>query len=315
MTIRSDLEKIGKAALWRTLCVFGSVVGLAGCVRGHAPLPTPHLTVGPPYQVGDVWYYPVEQVRLTQTGLATVDTDTSSRLTADGEHYDPQALAAAHQTLQLPAIVRITNLENGRSLRLRVNDRGPASPSRLVSLTPRAAELLGIQKPTKIRLDVDEAASTQLLDHFRSPADGVKMQAAPRQDVAQESLAPPSGASGSAGIQSTPAPTIQNQAETSASDIGPLPEQVEQGVPSPGNLYIKAGVFGGMRAASIQASRLGAMGARVERARVNGQERNTVLMGPFATIAEADAALDRALAAGVPDARIVVATDSRQLID
>ena len=65
------------------------------------------------------------------------------RSTANGEIYDPDRLVGAHRTLQLPAIVTVRNLQNGRELRLRVNDRGPAAPGRILGLSPRAAAVAG----------------------------------------------------------------------------------------------------------------------------------------------------------------------------
>src|SRR3546814_7519656 len=66
-----------------------------------------------------------------------------ARLTANGELYDQDALTAAHPTLQMPALVRVTNLENGRSIVLRVNDRGPFVNGRLIDVSSRAAEQTG----------------------------------------------------------------------------------------------------------------------------------------------------------------------------
>ena len=78
------------------------------------PVPvSPHYVLGAPYQAGGVWYYPRESYAGQQTGLAMVYPPDHAELTADGEAFDQTALAAAHQTLQLPAIARLTNLENG----------------------------------------------------------------------------------------------------------------------------------------------------------------------------------------------------------
>ncbi|MFC7551974.1 septal ring lytic transglycosylase RlpA family protein [Pseudoroseomonas wenyumeiae] len=86
--------------------------------------------------MGGVWSYPREDFALRETGLATVIPDPRpGRATADGEIYDPALLTAAHRTLQLPAILVVTNLENGLSLRVRVNDRGPAQSGRVVALS------------------------------------------------------------------------------------------------------------------------------------------------------------------------------------
>ena len=73
---------------------------------------------------------------------------------------------AAHRTLQLPAVVTVTNLENGRSLTLRVNDRGPANPGRVIGLSDRAADLLGVPAggAAQVRVTVDGDRSRALSD-------------------------------------------------------------------------------------------------------------------------------------------------------
>src|ERR1700694_4280238 len=138
---------------WRLL---STAALLAGC--GHrAPLhpSAAHYEIGKPYQLAGLWYYPREAFDDDETGLAERLPDRTGA-TADGEAFDGRALAAAHRTLQLPAIARVTNLENGRHIEVRLTDRGPATPGRLLGLTPRAADLLGIgADPMPIRLQVE----------------------------------------------------------------------------------------------------------------------------------------------------------------
>jgi rare lipoprotein A len=109
----------------------------------HRPPPAaPHYVMGAPYEAGGVWYYPRDSYQGEETGLATVYGPDHPDLTADGEVFDQSALAAAHQTLQLPAVARLTNLENGLQVMVRINDRGPATPHRLIEVTRRTATLL-----------------------------------------------------------------------------------------------------------------------------------------------------------------------------
>src|SRR5215469_9569495 len=82
--------------------------------------------VGEPYEVNGVWYYPREQPDYDQTGVASwYGPNFEGQRTANGEVFEGAGLTAAHPTLPMPVNVRVTNLENGRSLVLRVNDRGP----------------------------------------------------------------------------------------------------------------------------------------------------------------------------------------------
>src|SRR5947199_2745111 len=100
--------------------------------------------VGKPYQIGDSWYYPHEQPSYDETGVASWYGPTFyGKPTANGEIYDGVGLTAAHRTLPLPVNVRVTNLENGKSLVVRVNDRGPFAQGRIIDVSKRAAELLG----------------------------------------------------------------------------------------------------------------------------------------------------------------------------
>ena len=111
---------------------------LAGCGLFGGGKPTPRYVIGEPYRLDGVWRYPREDFALTETALAAVYERRG--LTANGETFDGGALAAAHPTLQLPALARVTNLENGRQIMVRVNDRGPDSAARSLGLTRHAAE-------------------------------------------------------------------------------------------------------------------------------------------------------------------------------
>lgn len=116
-----------------------------------------YYVVGAPYEVNGVWYYPKVDYRYDHTGIASwYGPGYNGRLTADGEIFDMNRLSAAHPTLPLPSIVRVTDLENGRSLDLRVNDRGPFLDGRIIDLSRRAAEALGFARqgtaPVRVRI-------------------------------------------------------------------------------------------------------------------------------------------------------------------
>ena len=100
--------------------------------------------IGEPYRVGSVWYYPHEDFNLVETGIASwYGPDFNHHKTANGEIYDENEMTAAHRTLQMPSLVRVTNLENGRSVVVRINDRGPYARGRLIDVSKHAAVLLG----------------------------------------------------------------------------------------------------------------------------------------------------------------------------
>ena len=97
-----------------------------------------------PYQINGVWYRPHAEPNFDQVGYASwYGQAFHNKHTADGEIFDQYALSAAHKTLPLPSIIEVTNLDNGKSLRLRLNDRGPFVDGRMLDVSRAAAEQLG----------------------------------------------------------------------------------------------------------------------------------------------------------------------------
>ncbi|AQX19732.1 septal ring lytic transglycosylase RlpA family protein [Bartonella sp. WD16.2] len=100
--------------------------------------------VGKPYQIKGKWYYPENDPTYKRVGQASwYGSDFHGRLTANGEIYDMNLLTAAHPTMPLPSYARVTNLENGSSIIVRVNDRGPFIKDRIIDLSKQAATILG----------------------------------------------------------------------------------------------------------------------------------------------------------------------------
>jgi rare lipoprotein A len=100
--------------------------------------------LGEPYLAGGKWYTPVNDTSYDQVGLASWYGDFfHGRKTANGEVYDMNALTAAHPTLPLPTYATVTNLNNNRTVVVRINDRGPYHDGRIIDLSHKAAELLG----------------------------------------------------------------------------------------------------------------------------------------------------------------------------
>jgi rare lipoprotein A len=285
------------------------VLGLAGCAQ---PVPQPRYLVGEPYQMGGVWSYPREDFGLVQTGLAATIPDTrGGRRTTNGEIYDPAQLVAQHRTLQLPAVVRVTNLETGLELEVRVNDRGPVDPGRVVGLSPRAAQLLGMRagQPAQVRISVAGEASRALASGLPSPdVPRLQIATAPVGSVQREDLAPPPGATQAAATrQARPLPGVGAvQAGPAAGPAAPperLPERVNRVPPQPGRLYVETATFGRRDLAERQAARIG---GGVEVIGPRGRQSFRVRVGPLPSVAEADRALERTLRAGVSEARIIV---------
>jgi rare lipoprotein A len=101
---------------------------------------------GKPYKVKGKWYKPKEDKKYDKVGLASwYGSAFHGRMTANGEIYDQYSISAAHPTFPLPSYARVTNLKTGDSVIVRVNDRGPYHPGRIIDLSDKAAELLDFQ--------------------------------------------------------------------------------------------------------------------------------------------------------------------------
>jgi len=304
----------------------GSALLLAGCAE-HAPPPRPAETqpvrlpphagvykIGNPYEIDNVWYYPHEQPDYDETGIASWYGPTFyGRYTADGELYDGNKLTAAHRTLPMPVNVRVTNLENGRSIVVRVNDRGPYSRGRIIDLSRRAAELLDMTRTGTARVRVTYIGRASLDGGNGPPPDETPpaianaLPAAPTAKVAASSLAPPPGAAAEAPVHmaTMPAPPPQasqpmaNPADQVTGKVTEVP------VPARTHLYVQVGAFARIDNARRLLTHLGG-DLHISILHRGGQTLYRVRTGPMDTVAEADAALARITGAGSGDAQIVV---------
>nr|WP_294544806.1 RlpA-like double-psi beta-barrel domain-containing protein [uncultured Rhodopila sp.] len=273
----------------------------------HPLKPDPHYVLGKPYQAGPIWYYPAESYDLDETGLAAVTKDTTTRLTADGELFDQTALAAAHPSIQLPAIARVTNLETGLETTVRINDRGTGDPHRLVEITRRTAVLLGMPPDgiARVRvtvLPVESHAAAEALPG----APSLGLTSAPRGGVEVADLPPPPGIGRGRGhiVAETVAPPPE--AAPSAAPPMRLPESVSRTEPRPGRLMVRLDTFDQRRYAAVQQARMAAAGAVIVPIGEGRSHQYRVEIGPVPDVAHADAILDQALLSGIPDARIIV---------
>jgi rare lipoprotein A len=305
-----------KAAAARILAL-SLLAGLSACAMfARRPAPSPTYVVGAPYQAAGVWRYPRETFDYDETGLADTAANHSG-LTANGEAFDQTALAAGHRSLQLPAIARITNLENGRQVEVRINDRGPANPARLVELTRRTAQLLSVadERAVRVRVQLLEPESRQLAMEMQGRAAPgtvpapISVTAAPRGGVQSETLAAPLGATTRDPRRITSLPTAPTSTPAAATASVPLrmPETVTQGTPRPGTLAVDCGGFGRPEYAEIMRARLAGLGAVTTTSYDAPRDRAyQVRIRGLANVPQAEAMLARALAQGVTDARIIV---------
>jgi len=278
---------------------------LSGCVH-HQPAPVASgptsFVVGNPYQSHGEWLYPRNFDNYDTTGLATVIGDDHPALNTDGETYDPAALAAASPVLQLPAIVTVTNLVNGYAMDVRVNDRGPDNPGRILAVTPEVARRLGF--PSGGVVEVEVALKTQDTAAIDGAlGQGPKLSAAPVAGIQAQSLAAPgSGQTNGTAQNLDPAA----DADTSAAPAA-LSGRVTIYPPSPGPLYVQVPGFGRLRDAqkTMQEDLYGFPAHVIP---IFGGDRTlyAVNAGPYHSIADADTALAQMLARGLTDPQIIV---------
>ncbi len=144
--------------------------GVKGSPKVVASGPVPkgggRYIVGKKYKIAGKWYYPKLDPNYKKVGLASWYGPTfHGRKTANGEIFDRNALTAAHTTMPLPSYARVTNLDNGRSMIVRVNDRGPFHGNRVIDLSERVATLLGTKGKGVGKVKVEYVGKARMDGH------------------------------------------------------------------------------------------------------------------------------------------------------
>ena len=287
--------------------------------------------VGKPYQIEGVWYYPKEDFNYDETGIASwYGTKFHGRKTANGEIYDMNALTAAHRTLPMPSYVRVTNLENGRSLVLKVNDRGPFARGRIIDISRRGSQLLGFQKAgtAKVRVQILADKSRALAVRVKNRAELAKVgspitvKRLPKAKVKSESVLPPPPTAANRGTVTTaplppseqklitqaPAPTVMTPPQRISRDLTPaVTGKVSQTAVGASKIYVQAGAFGKYANANQVKARLTPVGpVNISSVLVNGRDLFRVRVGPLTNVAAADRMLDAVTKVGYTNARIII---------
>lgn len=297
-------------------------MALAGCVSmprlggspygGHvsynpsttmAPPVTGKRKVGKPYNIMGKWYYPIDSSEgYREKGIASwYGEEFHGKPTANGETYNMYAMTAAHTTLPLPTWVRVTNLENGRHIKVRVNDRGPFLRGRLIDMSYAGARALGFAEQGTVPVMVEAY-----------PTDGSALRA-PTTQYASTTPAPkaqpgaakqPATKTGS-GFTYRISQRDKQGAEAPASEQ-PLPEAGTATVKVP--IYVQTGAFSDAANAQRQRDAISELynNVKVTESVVNGRTFNRVRIGPLDTVDIADQVLARLIHAGYKEAIIVV---------
>ncbi|MBI2234844.1 MAG: septal ring lytic transglycosylase RlpA family protein [Micavibrio aeruginosavorus] len=327
--------------LRRFLCVLALLV-LSGCTEvqfashvaknamgttssGPAPTQQGTFKVGKPYSVAGKTYYPKESYDHVETGIASwYGPGFQGKRTASGERFDTKELTAAHRTLQMPSLVRVTNLDNGRSVVVRVNDRGPFARGRVIDVSQRAAELLGFigHGTAKVKLEVLAEESQQIAAMAKrgESTKGVELAANQGRPIDSGSTTTPgviTVASSDGIMHDGPGNLIVGSVAAEAlapvplhqsSDGRVMPDPVVTHVPvAPTNIYVQAGAFTVPDNANRLAAQLGQIAATsVHQAFIDGKTFYRVRVGPAPTVEAADRLLAQVVAAGQDKAIIIV---------
>lgn len=277
---------------------------LSSCTGGSPPPPAPGpvtYTVGSPYEIGGEWQYPQEFTSYDVTGLGVVIQKPVNSYTVDNELYKPDGLMAASPVLPLPCIVTVTNLVNGYSIEVRVNDRGPSVPGRVIAVTPAVARLLEFPSGgvVEVQVTLDSQASAALQSSLGA---GLKLQAAPVAGITSQSLAPPGSAQTNGATQQL-LPVNAGVGQVA----GPqLSGQVSITAPAPGPLWVRVSGFGSMDGAMPTIAKLSNMPARIVPVFGGSRTLWAVEAGPYDSVEAADAALQEELTLGITGPEIVV---------
>ena len=271
-----------------------AALALAGCGTTHREEGFPIVSanggykIGNPYTVNGVTYHPKIDPGYDQVGIASwYGPQFHGRYTANGEKFDMNKLTAAHRTLPMPSYVRVTNLQNGRSLVLRVNDRGPFAKNRIIDVSRRAAQLLGFERSGTARVRVQAVDS-------KADAPETLPPAVPDNSVVADRVAQTTASSNdSVAVASLPP---RQRATTTAGTTGA----------SPPGVFVQLGAFGTHRKAEQIRDRAAALGpAIVEPVKIKGQTLYRVRLGPYGSDREAEGARAEVSAQGFPNATIV----------
>ena len=327
---KNNARSMPTAPLRLTVCAM-ALLALGACsesklllhtaktLQGPASNTSPGIyKVGNPYQIKGVWYYPSEDWSYDETGIASwYGPGFHEKNTANGEVFDQNDLTAAHRTLPMPSIVEVTNLENGRSLRLRVNDRGPFAHGRILDVSRRGSQLLGFNTQgtarVRVRILVDE--SQQAIAAMRNGTQVARADTPIRSDldvsrpgVGAQTLAPPPGAKPASTV-ATSQPDVKRAAAAERTFTPPsvLDGSITQVAVKPTNIYVQVGAFSQhQNAFQVQTKLARVPNINITSARVNGKEVFRVRAGPLQSVEQADTVLTQILKSGYGDARVVV---------
>lgn len=231
--------------------------------------------VGSSYKIAGKYYKPQETYNFEETGVASwYGPNFHGKLTANGETFNMYDMTAAHRTLQMPSIIKVTNLDNGRSAIFRVNDRGPFSKKRVLDVSKKGAEVLGFKNQgtarVKIQVLPQESQHVATLAKRGESTRGVELQVAQNMSPYRAAPKPVERALGTIPAQNAPA-----------------------AVASAEGVYVQAGAFKDAANAQKMVDALKAFGdAHIKPKLAGDNSLYRVRFGPM-KVADADMLVDR----------------------
>lgn len=304
------------------IAVIAGLVALTAC-GGTPPATTPApraalpgspvsdtpVKIGPPYTIGGVTYTPEDVADYDAVGYASwYGGDLAGQTTANGETLNPAAISAAHRTLPLPSYVEVTALDTGRTIVVRINDRGPFTGNRIIDLSAGAAEQLGIAGsgavPVRVRrvnpTDGDKAllrSGARAPERIPTPEDllvVLRKQIPGNPPMAALPPPPPPPPPAPAATRPTTAkpPSARPPAPVKAPAPAKPPVEVK------GGFIVQIATFSSRFRAETAARKLG---AKISPA----GNLYRVRLGPFPSEAAASAAVKQAAGKGYPGGRIM----------
>jgi rare lipoprotein A len=273
--------------------------------KGNGPVPMGggRRHIGAPYQVAGRWFKPKEQPNYDKTGPASWYGEAfNRRMTSNGEWFDMTRLTAAHPTLPLPSYAKVTNVSNGKTLIVRINDRGPFVGPRIIDLSKQSASALGFKRQGTATVRVQYIGSAPLND------DGSNLismnQELQRGTPLRQMIAAASGKRRAEPVQLAEAhPAEQGAYQANLEE--PV-AQFEPNVPSPVNYFVQAGTFADPDNAERLRREFVNIGP-VQVAELIGNDGLVYRMrvGPFDNLSDAEIALNQVHGYGLPDAHLL----------
>lgn len=274
--------------------------------NGKGPIPRGggRFLVGKPYTVAGRNFVPRPQPGYDQTGVASWYGEAfHRRKTSNGEYFDMAMLTAAHPTLPLPSYAKVTNLENGRTIVVRINDRGPFVGTRLIDLSKRSADALDYRHTGKARVRVQWIGNAPLNDQGSHLAmmNSIVAKGGSMRTLVAAADGPARGRADTVQVASADDDTNADTAPVATNVRYDAPRKKRRGA----GQIIQVGLFSNLENAEAVRRQLSGTGpVQVYEIDQDGNPVYRVQLGPFMSSIGAEDALSEVRGSGFPEAQL-----------